>query len=52
MEYRLLRDFSNNINKQFNGIKNNIYMQMYSSKKICKEYIKDFDKYIIQNKLI
>lgn len=44
--------YINNINKQFNGIKNNVYMQMYSSKKICKEYIKDFDKYIIQNKLI
>ncbi len=44
--------FINNMRKQFSSIKNNVYMQLYCSKKICKEYIKDFDKYIIQNKLI
>jgi hypothetical protein len=44
--------YINNIRKQFSSIENNSYMQMYCSKKICKEYIKDFDKYIIQNKLI
>ena len=44
--------FINNMRKQFSSIRNNIYMQLYCSKKICKEYIKDFDKYIIQNKLI
>lgn len=42
----------NNMRKQFSSIRNNSYMQMYCSKKICKEYIKDFDKYIMQNKLI
>lgn len=44
--------FINNMRKQFSSIRNNVYMQLYCSKKICKEYIKDFDKYIIQNKLI
>lgn len=44
--------FINNMSRQFCDIKNNVYMQIYCSKKICKEYIKDFDKYIIQNKLI
>ena len=44
--------FINNMRKQFSSIKNNIYMQLYCSKKICKEYIEDFNKYIIQNKII
>ena len=42
----------NNIRKQFSDIRNNSYTQIYCGKKICKEYIKEFDKYIIQNKLI
>lgn len=44
--------FINNMRKQFSSIMNSSYTQLYCSKKICKEYIKDFDKYIIQNKLI
>jgi hypothetical protein len=42
----------NNMRKQFSSIKNSTYTQLYCSKKICKEYIKDFDRYIIRNKLI
>ena len=44
--------FINNIRKQFSSIRNSSYTQMYCSKKICYKYIKDFDKYIIQNKII
>ena len=44
--------FINNMRKQFSSIRNSSYTQMYCSKKICHKYIKDFDKYIIQNKLI
>jgi hypothetical protein len=44
--------FINNMRKLFSSIMNSSYTQLYCSKKICKEYIKDFDKYIIQNKLI
>jgi hypothetical protein len=44
--------FINNMKKQFIDINNNVYTQIYCSKKICYKYIKDFDKYIIQNKLI
>lgn len=42
----------NNMKTQFSSIMNGSYTQLYCSKKICKEYIKDFDIYIIQNKLI
>jgi hypothetical protein len=42
----------NNISNQFIDIRNAIYTQLYCSKKICIEYIKDFDEYIIKNKLI
>ena len=44
--------FINNMRKQFSSIRNSSYTQLYCSKKICKKYIKDFDRYIIQNKLI
>ena len=44
--------FINNIRKQFSSIRNSSYTQLYCSKKICYKYIKDFDKYIIQNKII
>ena len=44
--------FINNMRKQFSSIMNSSYTQLYCSKKICKEYIKDFDRYIIQKKLI
>lgn len=44
--------FINNMRKQFSSIMNSSYTQLYCSKKICKEYIKDFDRYIIQNKII
>ena len=44
--------FINNIGKQFSNIKNDIYTKFYCSKKICHKYLKEFDKYIIQNKLI
>ena len=44
--------FINNMKQQFSSIKNSSYTQLYCSKKICKEYIKDFDTYIIQNKII
>lgn len=44
--------FINNMRKQFSSIMNSSYTQLYCSKKICKEYIRDFDRYIIQNKLI
>ena len=44
--------FINNIRKQFSDIRNSSYTQLYCSKKICHKYIKDFDEYIIQNKLI
>ena len=42
----------NNMRQQFSSIRNSSYTQLYCSKNICKEYIKDFDIYIIQNKLI
>ena len=42
----------NNMRKQFSSIKNSTYTQIYCSKKVCHKYIKDFDEYIIQNKLI
>ena len=44
--------FINNMKNQFIDIKNGIYTKIYYSKKICHKYIKDFDRYIIQNKLI
>lgn len=44
--------FINNMRKQFSSIRNSSYTLLYCSKKICHKYIKDFDKYIIQNKLI
>lgn len=44
--------FINNMRKQFSSIRNSSYTQLYCSKKICNKYIKDFDEYIIQNKLI
>ena len=44
--------FINNVKKQFNSIRNNIYTHIYCGKKICHKYLKDFDKYIIKNKLI
>ncbi len=44
--------FINNMREQFSSMRNNSYMQIYCSKNICKEYIKDFDRYIINNKLI
>jgi hypothetical protein len=44
--------FINNMRKQFSSIRNSSYTQMYCSKKICYKYIKDFDKYIMQNKII
>lgn len=46
------QSFINNMKKQFTAIDNNIYTRIYCSKKICKEYIQDFEQYIIQNKLI
>ena len=42
----------NNMKKQFATIQNTPYTKIYCSKKVCKEYIKDFDKYIIKNKII
>ena len=42
----------NNMKKQFSSIMNSSYTQMYCSKKICHKYIKEFDKYIIKNKII
>ena len=47
-----VQTFINNIRNQFKSIKNGIYTQIYCSKKICNEYIKDFEAYIIHNKLI
>jgi hypothetical protein len=44
--------FINNIRDEFRNIRNSPYTQLYCSKKICYKYIKDFNKYIIQNKLI
>lgn len=44
--------FINNMRLQFSSIRNSSYTLLYCSKKICKKYIKDFDKYIIQNKII
>ena len=44
--------FINNMRLQFSSVNNSSYTQMYCSKKICYKYIKDFDKYIIQNKII
>ena len=46
------QSFINNMKKQFIDINNNVYTQIYCSKKICHKYIKDFNEYIIQNKLI
>ena len=42
----------NNMKKQFATIRNTPYTKIYCSKKVCNEYIKDFDKYIIKNKII
>ena len=42
----------NNMRLQFSNIRNSSYTQLYCSKKICNKYIKDFDRYIIQNKII
>jgi hypothetical protein len=42
----------NNMRNQYSSIRNSPYTKLYCSKNICKEYIKDFDKYIIQNKII
>lgn len=47
-----VQTFINNMIKQFNSIRNSTYTQLYCSKKICYKYIKDFDIYIIQNKII
>jgi hypothetical protein len=44
--------YINNMRQQFYSIRNSSYTQMYCSKKICCKYIKDFEKYIIHNKLI
>jgi hypothetical protein len=44
--------FINNIRSEFRNIRNSPYTQLYCSKRICYKYIKDFDKYIIQNKII
>jgi hypothetical protein len=44
--------YINNVRKQFSNIRNSSYTQIYCSKKICHKYINDFDRYIIQNKLI
>lgn len=42
----------NNMRMQFRSIRNSSYTQIYCSKKICYEYINDFDRYIIENKII
>ena len=44
--------YINNMREQFYSIRNSSYTQMYCSKKICCKYIKEFEKYIIHNKLI
>lgn len=44
--------YINNMRQQFYSIRNSSYTQMYCSKKICCKYIKEFEKYIIHNKLI
>lgn len=44
--------YINNMKSQFRDIRNSSYTQLYCSKKICCEYIKDFEQYIIQNKII
>ena len=44
--------FINNFRNEFRNIRNSPYTQLYCSKKFCYKYIKDFDKYIIQNKII
>lgn len=44
--------YINNMRQQFYSMRNSSYTQMYCSKKICYKYIKDFEKYIIHNKLI
>ena len=44
--------YINNMRQQFYSMRNSSYTQMYCSKKICRQYIKDFEKYIIHNKLI
>jgi hypothetical protein len=42
----------NNMRNQYSSIGNSPYTKLYCSKNICKEYIEDFDRYIIQNKII
>lgn len=44
--------FINNMKQQFSSIRNSSYTQLYCSKKICYQYINDFETYIIQNKII
>jgi hypothetical protein len=44
--------YINNMRQQFYSMRNSSYTQMYCSKKICCQHIKDFEKYIIHNKLI
>ena len=43
-----LRDY----NKELIGMPGTLYTEIYSSKKIGREYLKDFEKYLIDNKLI
>lgn len=46
------QSYINNISSQYNSIGNNAYTRLYCSKKVCYKYIKEFDKYIIKNKII
>jgi hypothetical protein len=52
IEYIQEQTFINNMKNQINSIDNSIYTKLYCSKKICKEYIKDFETYIKQYKII
>lgn len=42
----------NDFNKEFLDMNGTFYMQLYPSKKIGREYIKDFEKYLIENKIL
>ena len=42
----------NDFNKEVSEINNSFYTLIYPSKKIGKEFIKDFEKYLIENELI
>ena len=42
----------NDFNEAMHKMKSTLYTQLYPSKTVATEHIKDFEKYLIDNKLI